>query len=75
MKVNKSFRLSEEAVEVLNAQENATQYLEDLIMQKDVRPAPWLNLEKRIDDMCELIKNNSLADAKIEVVEEPDWGA
>lgn len=33
MKVSKTFRLSEKAAQVLDQQDNATQYLEDLILQ------------------------------------------
>lgn len=55
MKISKTFRLSPEAIEKLMKQDNATQYLEDLILgntpQESQRKIPWGNLEKRIDDM------------------------
>ena len=55
MKTNKSFRLSEEAVKVLDEQENATRYLEDLILGSSSVPVPWLNLEFRIDQCQETL--------------------
>ena len=36
MKISKAFRLSEEAAEILDQQDNATQYLEDLILARGV---------------------------------------
>lgn len=40
MKISKTFRLSEEAVAVLDAQDNATQFLEELLLAPRVPQAP-----------------------------------
>lgn len=53
MKTAKTFRLSDEAVAKLDSQENATAFLEDLIMGRD-KKVPWLNLEFRIDELKNL---------------------
>lgn len=56
MKINKSFRLSEEAVEILEAQPNATEFVENLILGKVERPVPWLELEYRIDKIMKKLE-------------------
>lgn len=64
MKIPKQFRLSEEACEILDKQDNATQFIEDLILGEVTVPVPWLNLEKRIDDLSAEIKKIVLPEAK-----------
>lgn len=64
MKIPKQFRLSEEACEILDKQDNATQFIEDLILGDVTVPVPWLNLEKRIDDLSAEIKKLGLAQPK-----------
>lgn len=46
MKISKTFRLSEEAVEILNKQDNATEFLEALIQDKYTRPLEVVPLQQ-----------------------------
>lgn len=61
MKINKSFRLSEEAVAKLDEQSNATEYLENLILGKVDTPVPWKNLEFLIDQLTVEVKGIKMA--------------
>lgn len=54
MKVSKTFRLSEEAVAKLNQQDNATQYIEDLILGTGGFSEPH-KPNKQISEMSEKI--------------------
>jgi hypothetical protein len=66
MKISKNFRLSEEAVEVLNSQHNATQYIEKLILA-DEAPVPVTEgrvsylLTQQTEEIITALKNNRLA--------------
>ena len=66
MKISKTFRLSEEAVKVLNEKENATQFLEDIILDT---PTPK-NLE-----VVSLQQLEVLLDEKIKRLATPKRGA
>lgn len=57
MKIAKTFRLSVAAIEVLDQQENATQYVEELITGKAGVKVPWLDLERRIDELKLLLED------------------
>lgn len=52
MKISKTFRLSEEAIDILNKQDNQAQYLENLILSK-TNPAPSNSM---LESIREIIK-------------------
>jgi len=54
MKVSKTFRLSEEAVKILDSQANATQFLEDIIMRSVEPSVPGTGITRQ--EVIELIK-------------------
>lgn len=65
MKKSKTFRLSEEACAILDAQENATLYIEEKIISGTPieRDPPWKNLEYRLDNIEKKLAALSVADA------------
>jgi len=67
MKISKTFRLSEEAVAELNERENATQFLEDLILNKAPavnKPQVYSKAEIHIIDLLD--KHGSLLQQLLE---------
>lgn len=55
IKISKTFRLSQEAVDVLEGQSNATQFVEDLILQKAVGPQSGGDIENKLDTILEIL--------------------
>lgn len=55
IKISKTFRLSQEAVDILENQSNATQFVEDLILQKTVGPSDGGNIESKLDTILDIL--------------------
>jgi len=49
MKISKNYRFSEEVVEILDEQDNATEYIENLVMGRFQGTIPWKDLEYRVE--------------------------
>jgi YD repeat-containing protein len=66
MKIAKTFRLSEEAVAELDKQANATQYLEDLILDTRPQAVTLTQVYDLLEQFAEkhLIKGQATAEAK-----------
>jgi hypothetical protein len=58
MKVSKTFRLSEEAVEILDSKDNSTKYLEELILGGSLGGS---SLDDKLDIIIGLLKGPPLA--------------
>ncbi len=57
MRIRKDFRFSEEVVAELDKQSNATQYIEELILNRGPKEAPpWKNIEWKIETLSEEIR-------------------
>jgi hypothetical protein len=55
-----SFRLSDEVRAILEQQVNPVKFVEDLILGKTrIENVPWLDLEKRVDDVLQEVKKIS----------------
>lgn len=71
MKISKTFRLSEEAVEKLGKQDNATQYLEDLILdtphERKLEVVSLQQLEALLDEKLKKIVLPEAKDSWVEV--------
>ena len=70
MKVSKTFRLSQEAVAKLDAQDNATQYIEDLILgsnqpKRTLQVVPY----QQVEDLFEQYLNNAHTKRQEEVID------
>lgn len=62
MKIAKTFRLSEEAIKVINQQTNATEFLEDLILDKYQRPMEVVPLQQ-LKDLLDGLSSNGRTEA------------
>lgn len=77
MKSVYSFRFSDEVLKVLQTKDNPRKFVEDLILgkipQESQQKIPWLDLERRIDELRELMlkgvseKNNSSPAGKMDI--------
>lgn len=77
MKSVYSFRFSDEVLKVLQTKDNPRKFVEDLILgktpQESQQKIPWLDLERRIDELKELLvngvpeKNNSSPAGKMDI--------
>jgi len=53
MKISKTFRLSEEAIEVLNNQQNQSKFLEDLILERTRTGSTGILTMSQLNDLLE----------------------
>lgn len=67
MKISKAFRLSEEAAAILDKQDNATQYLEDLILARGAYSKADTHIINLLDKIIENMGTPMLSQAQPQI--------